>query len=197
MAIRSLQGQLLVASPLLLDPNFNRTVVLLLAHSEEGALGLILNRPSTTDLEASLPQWRSMASEPPVVFVGGPVSDGAICLALVGEREPPVGYTPLHGSERPGARLDGWSSHVGTIDLGADPEAVAASVERLRVYAGYAGWAAEQLEREIDAGAWWIVEPDADDIFAPEPLDLWVRVLRRQGGDLALVAAYPDDPALN
>jgi len=127
-----------------------------------------------------------LASGPPLVFVGGPVSEGAICLAKVKSEQaaPSSGYLPLKGG-------------LGTVDLEADPALVAPSIERLRVFAGYAGWGPGQLEAELGAGAWWVLEAEDEDIFCGDPGALWKRVLRRQGGLLALVAAYPDDPSLN
>src|ERR1700722_7849055 len=134
-------GRLIVANPLLPDPNFDRTVVMLLAYSEDGALGLVLNRPSDTMLAAPLPQWEHLAASPPVVFVGGPVQhDAVICLARAMGH--PAATVP------PG----GWSAvmpEVGTLDLEIDPEGLHTSFSQLRVFAGYAGWGAGQLEGEL------------------------------------------------
>jgi putative transcriptional regulator len=181
-----LQGKLLVASPVLADPNFSRTVVLMLAHGDQGGLGLVLNRPSLTGVAVPLPQWEDLASAPEVVFVGGPVSEGAICLARVKSEVsvPSSGYLPLSGP-------------LGTVDLESDPAFVAPWIEKLRIFAGYAGWGPGQLEAELSAGAWWAVDATDHDIFSQKPGDLWKQVLRRQGGQLALVSAYPDDPSLN
>jgi putative transcriptional regulator len=182
-------GRLIVANPLLPDPNFDRTVVMLLAYGEDGALGLVLNRPSETMLSAPLPRWERLAASPAVVFVGGPVQHQAvICLArALGH---PAAAVPPQG----------WSAvlpDVGTIDLDLDPDELQGSLSQVRVFAGYAGWTAGQLEAEIGAGAWWILDATAEDAFCDEPEELWKRVLRRQGGPLALVASYPDDPMLN
>jgi putative transcriptional regulator len=181
-----LQGKLLVAQPSLIDPNFSRTAIFLLAHSEQGALGLVLNRPSVTPLGVPLPEWEGLASGPAVVFVGGPVSEGTICLARV---KPEIGvpgssYLPLEGA-------------LGTLDLEAGADVVAPWVDRLRVFAGYAGWSPGQLEDEIAEGAWWALSAQEDDIFDPRPTSLWKRALRRQGNRLALVSALPPDPSLN
>jgi putative transcriptional regulator len=182
-------GRLIVANPLLPDPNFDRTVVLMLAYSDEGALGLVLNRPSDTMLAAPLPRWEHLAASPPVVFVGGPVQHQAvICLArALGH---PAAIVPPQG----------WSAvlpEVGTLDLDLDPEGLQTSFSQVRIFAGYAGWGAGQLEGEIGAGAWWILDARPEDAFSHDPEGLWKRVLRRQRGSLALVAAYPDDPMLN
>jgi putative transcriptional regulator len=182
----ALKGKLLVAAPRLADPNFTRSVVLLLAHSSDGAVGLVLNRPTTTLVGSPLPEWQDLASAPAVVFVGGPVSEGSICLAQVKTEVsvPDAGYLPLQGS-------------LGTVDLEADPAVVAPWLERLRIFAGYAGWGPGQLEDEIAAGAWWVVDASEEDTFSTEPEVLWKRVLRRQGGLLAVASAYPADPSLN
>lgn len=178
-------GRLLVANPLLPDPNFDRTVVMLLAYGEDGALGLVLNRPSETSLAAPLPAWEQLAAEPAVLFVGGPVQHQAvICLARA-----PVEAT-----------ADGWkavTAELGTVDLEMDPNDLEDRFSQVRVFAGYAGWGAGQLEAEIAAGAWWVVDARPDDPFSEDPEDLWKRVLRRQRGRLALVAFYPDDPNMN
>ena len=169
----SLKGQLLVATPALLDPNFFRTVVLLLEHTEEGAVGVVLNRPSDFELVATLPDWEERAAAPTVVFVGGPVAEGtAICLG----------------------RVDGQDG-ITVVDASRDPDDLAA--DEVRFFSGYAGWGSGQLEDEIDEGAWLVVDADPDDALDDEPERLWSRVLERQGGDLALLAHYPDDPSTN
>lgn len=180
------QGKLLVATARLADPNFFRTVVLLLAHGDQGALGLVLNRPTTTPVASPLPQWEGLASGPGVVFVGGPVTGGTICLARVRSEiaVPGDAYLPLQGT-------------LGTVDLEADPAFVAPWVEELRIFAGYAGWGGGQLEEEIDQGAWWVVDALGEDAFSDRPEELWHRVLRRQGGDLAVSSYFPPDPSLN
>jgi len=168
-----LKGKLLVAAPALVDPNFFRTVVLVLEHGEEGAVGVVLNRPSDFDLVATLPDWEEWAAAPSVVFVGGPVAEGtAICLGRVGGED---GIT--------------------VVDASRDPDDLAA--HEVRFFSGYAGWSAGQLEDEIDEGAWLVVEADPDDALDDEPELLWSRVLERQGGRLALLAHYPDDPSTN
>jgi putative transcriptional regulator len=181
----SLRGRLLVAAPPLVDPNFDRTVVLMLEHGDEGALGLVLNRPSDTDLADAVPDWNALASHPAVVFVGGPVSpDSVIALAR---------------SDAPDER-DGWvpiAAGFGTVDLARAPEEVAAVIEGVRVFLGYAGWAPGQLEGELEQGAWIVVDFAIDDAFGSAPGDLWKRVLRRQGGRIAMFANAPGDPTSN
>ncbi len=187
MASRSLEGRLLVAAPSLVDPNFARTVVLVLAHSDEGALGVVLNRPSELTVADPLPQWADLAAEPSVVFVGGPVAPaGAICLAEVDDDDPP----PIAAWRR-------LSGEVGTLDLAADPDGLASTLRRLRVFSGHAGWGPAQLEGEVAVGGWMVIYASAGDAFSPRPERLWHEVLRRQRGHLAMLAAFPDDPSLN
>ncbi len=179
-----LKGRLLVATPNLGDPNFERTVVLILEHGEEGALGVVLNRPSDLDLAEPLPEWARAAAHPPVIFIGGPVApSAAVCLARV-IRGAAEGWEPVLGQ-------------LGTLDLDSDPDETIAALDEIRVFAGYAGWGPGQLEGEIEAGGWFVVDADAADPLSPAPEDLWSAVLRRQRGPLAFFSAYPPDPSLN
>jgi len=181
----SLKGKLLVATPALGDGIFDRSVVLVIEHDDtEGAFGVVLNRPSTTDVDGALPEWGRLAASPPVVFVGGPVSpEAAICLARMssGDAE---GWVPVVGA-------------VGALDLSQDPDMLAAAVDEVRLFSGYAGWTTGQLEGEIEAGAWFVVDALEDDVLNPEPDSLWQRVLRRQRGNVAMFAAFPEDPTTN
>lgn len=176
-------GRLLIATPLLTDPHFFRTVVYLLEHDADSTLGVIVNRPSHTPVGQVLPDWHDVVSGPSVVFGGGPVQpDGALCLGLL-------------ATDGPGARpvVDG----VGTIDLDGDVLAIAGVTNRLRVFAGHSGWAAGQLEDEVAEGAWWVLPGSPADLFSEDLSTLWARVLRRQPPPLNLVSTYPADPALN
>jgi putative transcriptional regulator len=178
----SLKGRLVVANPVLPDPNFDRTVVLLLAHATEGALGVVLNRPSEMEVDAPLPRWERLAADPAVVFVGGPVAPGAaICLARIAAAQPAEGWTPV-------------TAELGTIDLEQDPDHLAPVVREIRVFAGYAGWGPGQLEQEIGSGAWFVVDAEPGDAMAEDPEELWKRVLR---SELAIIAAFPPDPSNN
>lgn len=178
-------GTLLVASPMLRDPNFVRSVVFVIDHRSDGTTGVILNRPSEVQLLDVLPQWWDLAIGPRTLFVGGPVEgNAALCL----------------GQSLPGRRPERWTDvfgPVGLADLDADPEVVASCVSGIRVFAGYAGWGASQLADEIAEGAWLVVPGQPGDIFAAPEVDLWRAVLRRQGGRLAMVSNFPDDLRLN
>ena len=194
-AEEALKGRLLVATPNLGDPNFARTVVLILEHGDEGALGVVLNRPSDLDLAEPLPQWARAAAHPPVIFIGGPVApSAAVCLARLGVDGGARGWQPLLGPTGP---LSGMPRPVGTLDLDSDPDEAIPRLEEIRVFAGYAGWGPGQLEGEIAAGGWFVVDADAADPLSPAPEELWSAVLRRQRGSLAFFASYPPDPAMN
>jgi len=174
----------MVASPAMLDPNFHRTVVLLIEHGEEGALGVVLNRATEMPVAEPLPAWHDRAAEPPVVFIGGPVKrSSAICLGR---------STDPAQSGRYDIVFDG----IGTVDLNESP-ADLPGLTAVRVFAGHAGWGPLQLEDELDEGAWVICEAQSDDVLDPEPDLMWDRVVERQPGLLALLTRFPPDPDLN
>ncbi len=179
-------GQLLLATPGLLDPSFVDTVVLLLDVNPEGALGVVLNRPSALPVSEVLGEWGDVVDEPEVLFQGGPVAtDGALAVALAAPGgEDSAGFRPVWG-------------RLGLLDLDTPRELVAGSVDRLRIFAGYAGWGTGQLEGEVAEGSWYVVPGQVDDVFVGETRDLRRRVLRRQPGDLAFHANRPMDPELN
>jgi putative transcriptional regulator len=191
MEDESLSGRLLAATPLLGDPNFRRTVILIVEDDpDEGTLGVVLNRPTEVPLGQVLEAWTELVTGPPVVFRGGPVSpNSALALALARGEDEPLGWRSLDGSP--------LMARVGLVDLEAPPELLAEGISSFRVFAGYAGWGAGQLRAEIEQGAWYVLAGEPADAFITEPERLWPAVLRRQGGDLALVATYPDDPVLN
>ncbi|MFD9908249.1 YqgE/AlgH family protein [Streptomyces sp. NPDC059063] len=183
--VSSLTGRLLVATPALSDPNFDRAVVLLLDHDEEGSLGVVLNRPTPVEVADILEGWGDLAGAPGVVFQGGPVSlDSALGVAVIPGDEGPLGWRRVHGA-------------IGLVDLEAPPELLASALGSLRIFAGYAGWGPGQLEDELVEGAWYVVESEPGDVSSPDPERLWRAVLRRQRSELAMVATYPDDPSLN
>ena len=189
-------GDVLVASILLADGVFNRTVVLVLDCDEDGALGVILNEISQVRLDSVLPDWVSLVSKPQLLYHGGPVSpNGAICLAsVVSADEEPPGWRRLFRSSQAGGpeRLT-----VGLLHLDTPIEIVSGAYRDLRIFAGYSGWAAGQLQAEIAEGMWHVLAADYADIFGTEPLDLWRRVLRRQQSGLALFSTWVEDPDLN
>jgi putative transcriptional regulator len=181
--VPSLTGQLLIASPGLLDPNFRRTVVLITEHNEEGAAGLVLNRPSLVEVAAAVPQLEELVEEDEQVWVGGPVEPAAVVVLAEfdDDAEPAV---PI---------LDG----IGFAALDEGAEAIAAVTRRRRVFAGYAGWGGGQLEAELERDDWILEPARPDDVFAEDADGLWRAVLRRKGGIFELVARMPDDPSMN
>lgn len=181
-------GSALVAAPGLNDPNFRRTVVLVIEHRESGTLGVVLNRPSDVPVDEVLPLWGAHVSIPQAIYLGGPIEQrAALCVAAL-----PVGVD----AERTAGMIS-VSGPLALIDLGADPEVLAPMLRGLRVFAGYAGWSPGQLDEEIDRGDWIVVPALPEDVLAPPDTDLWGHTLRRQGMPLALLATYPLDLSLN
>jgi putative transcriptional regulator len=184
-----LRGRLLVASTRLGDPNFAGTVVLVLDQREEGALGLVLNRPTEVPVREILESWEQQArlAPPDVIFRGGPVSPQAV----IGLARPPS----QSASASPEWRV--VVDAVGTVDLSVPPELQPVVPAGVRLFSGYAGWAPEQLESELAEGAWYVVDAVPGDVFCPDAERLWHDVIRRQGGRLAMLAAYPPHPSFN
>jgi putative transcriptional regulator len=179
----SLCGQLLLASPALHDPTFRRAVILVGVHSEEGAMGVVLNRPSDVTVGEAVPQLEQVVAEREPVYVGGPVQPSSIvCLAEFLDPSP-AGLLVLGriGFPAPDAGIDELT------------EATA----RRRVFAGYAGWGEGQLDEELDHGDWISQTAMPDDVFTDVPQDLWSTVLARKGGSYALLARMPPDPSVN
>jgi putative transcriptional regulator len=193
---RSLKGRLLVATPVVGDPDFTRAVVLVLDHGPEGALGVLLNRPTDLAVLDPMPAWDDLAADPAVVFLGGPVDQGAaIGLARRGLVAPPAAAA---GSGADG-EVGGWSEvlgDIGTFDLNRSPLDDAA-IEEVRIFVGYAGWGPGQLEDELALDAWITVDAHPTDVLSDEPDQLWSRVLHRQGGHLTVLSYLPADPSLN
>jgi len=179
-----LRGRLLVAAPPLIDPNFDRTIVLMLEHGDEGALGVVLNRPSESSVYDVFPEWHELSSPPAVVFAGGPVATDAV-IALARRR-----HVAVEGFQQ-------IVDDIGTVDLADDPLELGAALQSLRVFAGYAGWSPGQLEGELEQGGWFVVDLEPTDPFVDNPERLWRDVLRRQRGRLALFSNYPEDATVN
>jgi putative transcriptional regulator len=183
----SLVGQLLVSPPSLNDPNFQHTVVFVMAHSVDGAFGLVLNRPSEVDTYDALTvgnewtAWAKWAAAPAQVFLGGPVEPGMNVMLARSRGEAAWAWL-----------LD----EIGTVDIEDAPEDVN-SLGCVRIFSGYSGWGPGQLEAEVGAGAWFIIDAQPSDVFTEEPDRLWSEVLRRSGGDLALISNHAADPTWN
>ena len=180
--MQSLKGHLLIAGPALIDPNFRRTVVLVGEHTEEGALGLILNRPSEATINDAVPELAMLAAGADPVHFGGPVQPSAI-VVLADFADPDRAESLVLDS-------------VGFLPSEGDPEELG-ELRRARIFAGYAGWGPGQLDEELEEGS-WIVEPALpDDVFTVEPDELWSAVLLRKGGPFGVLALMPLDPSLN
>ena len=180
----STRGKLLVASPSLSDPNFRQGVLLMLEHSDDGAVAVVLNQPSELAVQSAIDDWSDAVSEPPVVFVGGPVNQSAV-IALASVALDDAG--------------DGWSQvigRIGTVDLERKPAEVP-GLDQVRIFAGYAGWAPGQLEAELADNSWFVLELDLSDPFCAEPSDLWWQVFERQQGELRRLRLYPRNPSDN
>ncbi len=187
----STRGRLLVATPPLGDPNFDRTVLFVLEHAPEGAVGVVLNRVDDDAdglreaLELSgLAPWRELLAPPATIFTGGPVGEDSLIALASGT----------------GRNEEAWGAvtdTIGTVDLSVPPDEAADHLEAVRIFRGYAGWAPGQLDAEIEVGAWMVFDCLTDDLFTADPEDLWRRVVRRQGGRLRWIADAPDDLSAN
>ena len=181
--MESARGQLLIAGPALLDPNFWRTVVLIVEHNEEGALGVVLNRPSETTVLDAISQLDQLVDPGEPVFVGGPVQPSSVIV--VAEFEDPTD-----------AALVAFDD-VGVLGAGSSPDEIAAGVRRARAFVGHAGWGPGQLDGELERGDWIVESARREDAFATDPKELWEAVLTRKGGSYALLARMPPDPSVN
>ncbi|MBX7111912.1 MAG: YqgE/AlgH family protein [Dehalococcoidia bacterium] len=177
-------GRLLVATPILDDPNFRRTVVLLCSHDEHGSFGLVLNRPLEATVADLAPEWGRLAAPPPVLFAGGPVDRvQAFALARSDQAAEESWWTAI---------LEG----IGLVGFDGDPSALD-GIEEARIFVGYAGWGAGQLEAEVEEEAWFVVDAHPNDMFTAAPARLWHEVLGRQRGELSLYRHFPPEPWLN
>lgn len=186
--METVRGRLLVATAAIESGPFLRSVVFMLDHDEDGALGVIVNRPLESDVDDVLPGWVDVVNAPMCLFEGGPVAmDSALALGVLADPEPewgpPVGWRRMAG-------------RVGLVDLEGPPPA-AEELTGLRVFAGYAGWSAGQLEAELAEGAWMVVDAREGDLLSPSPETLWREVLRRQADDVRFWSTFPDDPHVN
>jgi putative transcriptional regulator len=181
--MESLRGQLLIAGPALLDPNFWRTVVLIVEHTEEGALGVVLNRPSETTVLDAVAQLEQVVDPDEPVFIGGPVQPSAVIV--LAEFEDPSDAALIAFED------------IGVLGTGSSLDDLAVGVRRARAFVGHAGWGPGQLDSELKRGDWIVEDARREDAFASEPKELWVAVLTRKGGSYALLARMPPDPSVN
>ncbi len=182
MAFVSHHGKLLIAAPILVDPNFHRAVVLLTEHTEEAAMGLVLNRPMPIVAADAVPVLAEVVDDGSPLYQGGPVQPASV-LALADFVDPEQSAGIAFGT-------------IGYVNAEMETVELAPLVQRVRVFAGYSGWGPQQLEGELEEEAWIIADAEADDVFGPPEL-LWRRALERLGGHYRIVATMPDDPRLN
>ncbi|HEX3317951.1 MAG TPA: YqgE/AlgH family protein [Solirubrobacteraceae bacterium] len=181
--MESLRGKLLIAGPTLVDPNFARSVVLILEHSEEGAMGLVLNRPVETTVDEAAPELADVVDGHEALFQGGPVQPSGV-IVLAEFADPDDAAMLVVGG-------------VGPLSASADLDAVQVVEGRARAFAGHAGWGPGQLESELERDDWFVEKARAEDAFASDAGRMWAAVLERKGGEYALVARMPDDPRVN
>jgi putative transcriptional regulator len=181
--VESLKGNLLLASPALFDPNFRRTVVLVTEHNEEGAAGLVLNRRTETSVIEAVPDLAQLVPDEERVYLGGPVQQSAVLV--------------LAEFDDPGEAAMLVVDDVGFVPGDGDFGLLAGATRRARVFAGYAGWGAGQLEAELEESSWMVEEADGLDLFPEPETDLWGTLVRRKGGVYRVVALMPEDPSLN
>jgi putative transcriptional regulator len=179
--MESTRGQLLIAGPTLLDPNFWRTVVLVVEHSEEGALGLVLNRPSETTVTEAVSQLDDLVDPTDDLFIGGPVQPSSV-IVLAQFEDPDDAALISFGD-------------VGVLRATIDEPV--AGVRNGRAFVGHAGWGPGQLDGELERGDWILEPARLQDAFTAKPQGLWSEVLSRKGGSYALVARMPADPSMN
>lgn len=179
----SLKGKLLIASPALVDPNFVRTVVLIAEHTDDGTLGLVLNRPSESSVTESVDELRGVVDAGDPVYVSGPVQTDAV-MVLAEFRDAELAAALVLGD-------------IGFLPAEADLDAIAAGTRRARVFAGHSGWAPGQLDGELEEGAWIVIDAQAEDVFADDADELWSTALERKGGAYARLARVPEDPSVN
>ena len=176
----SLKGQLLIAAPILLDPNFRRSVVLVIEHSAEGALGVVLNRPTDLPVAEAVPELSEL--DDGCVFAGGPVQPQAVIALAEYSGPPPEGSV---------------CGPIAPVGVDSDMDTLGDSVTRVRVYAGYSGWGEGQLEGELEEESWFVEPALPGDVFCADADALWGHVLERKGGPYRLLARMPEDPGMN
>lgn len=182
MAARSLGGKLLLSGGKLFDPNFRHTVTLIVQHDEDGAMGVVLNRPLEHTVADAAPPLAALVDEGAPLFSGGPVQPQMPVL-LVELTDPSLADILVFGS-------------VGVLTGDVDAD-VAAAMIRARVFAGYAGWGGGQLEAEMKEDSWIVEDATADDVFTPDAKTLWRRIVERKGPAYRNLARMPFDPTTN
>jgi putative transcriptional regulator len=179
----SVRGQLLIAGPALADPNFWRTVVLVVEHSSEGALGLVLNRPAETTVGEVVPQLDELLASEEPVYIGGPVGSSSVIV--------------LARFDDPGDAALLAFADVGVLGTDFSLDEPVDGLRTARAFVGHAGWGPGQLDGELERGDWILEPARLEDAFSENPEGLWTSVLTRKGGSYALIAQMPADPSWN
>ena len=192
-------SDLLVATPRLVDPNFDRTVVFVIEHQAAGTLGVVINRDSEVACASAVPRWANRFAEGASVGIGGPVEpQGLLALGATGAREAAAPRSATDAEDDATGAGGAWrplGRGVGLVDLSADPLDLDPHVAAVRIYGGHAGWGAGQLRSELEAGCWWVFESEPGDLIAAPTL--WYDVLERQPAPACLLARYPESSSLN
>lgn len=195
---RSCRGRLLVATPPLDDPHFDRSVVFMLEHGDAGAIGVVINQSTPEDCPEEIAAWAPHLRAPAAVFTGGPVERAALIGLALAVGPADEGWnevtTPAGNDLWPGAPAE---ARLGSVDLTEDPHSLAERIVVARLFRGYSGWSAGQLDRELAEGSWMVFDATIDDVFSADPDTLWRRVVARQGGRTSWIAGAPDDLSAN
>jgi putative transcriptional regulator len=158
-------------------------VIAVANHDEDGALGIVLNRPSDTEVVEAVPELEGVMDGSEVVFVGGPVQPASIVVLAEFEDPAEAAFLVVGG--------------IGLVSDRTGLERLETVTARRRIFAGYAGWGPGQLESELERED-WIIEPALpEDVFSEAPVELWAQVLDRKGGQFRLLARMPADPSVN
>jgi putative transcriptional regulator len=162
------KGKFLVASRQLRDPNFSETVVLLIEYGSNGAMGLIINRPSELALSTVFPEMEGLQQQTDTLYIGGPVARSRMLLLIRSDNQP-------EESHRVVENIYISSSRTVLQQMFDDAD----RAERFRVYAGHAGWASGQLDREVSRGGWHVLQADTETVFDMAPSEIWPELIRR------------------
>jgi putative transcriptional regulator len=181
------KGILLIATPALQDPNFRQSVVLLCEHGAEGALGVVINRPTEINITEVLPQIPILEGQRHRVYAGGPVQrNNLLILFRLSEEEPQDTHHVVDG-----------------VYLGGNLQTLERILEQptnndsFRAFMGYSGWAPGQLENELQSGSWLTIPPDPTLVFEKDPSSLWAEVLQGMNENYKIYADMPFDPNMN
>jgi putative transcriptional regulator len=186
--LRTEPGSVIAAGPDMLDPNFMHSVVLMIQHTEQGAYGLVINRPAAITVDVLMPDHPLLGNEKFPIYAGGP-----------------VGLDTLQFVHRAGAEVPGGLELGGGLSLGGELDALAHFIARrgveaagsVRMIVGYSGWGAGQLDHELSLGAWLPAALDPSWIFEADPHATWRHVVRSLGREAAGLEHLPPDVSWN